>query len=245
MSVAISMVTVYFAGLVHFYAPSGKPEIIVPMASPSIARNGVALQEHGARVVIKGLTRGSAACSTLAHSHWMDSQCTVSDLSGEVISLPGSTGPFKKLRSFDSVPKLRMLCPGIGRIRKEFLDVPPTTNPPKYAARLTIERGELGACTNRYAWVSFITTPKADLQIGATRVALNRDAIVWIFNTPAGHSGSSQAHFWWYYTMFDDTPEGPCSDIPEAGSSTSCPWSFYLPGEGSSGDIGCSNSAYP
>ena len=248
-------VTVYFVGLVNFYKPtlSHRREVIVPLTSSGHS----SLVAHQTTITIVGLVgkEDDKACRDDLHGTWDPAgTCTVPNVSGQVIKFKTtSSGPADVATTggFDGIPGIKApaLCPSAKDIDPSFLK-----DPAKYAVRLTIEHGNLDACINGKAWVSFLTTDLTtgtpNFAIGTTSLTLSPDAVVKIVNIPSGADTRPLAHFGWYYQMYvgaekcTNIPAEPACSMKDPPTCPHCP-STFARGIGASGDVGCSNSGYP
>lgn len=240
MILAAGAVTIYFVGLVHFYA--GGREVIVPRAAGAVTRAGVAMAPHQADVVISGLDE--AGCR--GFGRWEAPLCKVNGIAGQRIVLPpASPATFEVQASFNAIPSLAALCSSIGALHSDVVADPP--DPTKVAARVTLTSGKLYACTDREEWVSYVVTDPGALSVGSKSVTLPAGATVWIVNRPTSAASASMAHaapeshFGWYYTLYNGADS--CTGIPDVSTkSFRCPTGYASFESGTSGTVGCSNS---
>jgi len=246
MTLSAIKVTIVFIGLVHFRTPAPPAtagrEVLLPLAtSPARTYAGKKLHPHRADIVITGLDGGLTACKTLG-GIWKSgtgrkpATCTVEGVSEKAITLPASTTPFDA--SGFRLPKLKELCPGISDLKPGL----------RHAASFAITAGTLQSCTHDGAWVSTLDLDSAlgKLSIGTATVTLKDGAVVKIVNAPPvmpAHA-EEEAHFWWYYTMYEGMTT--CSALPaKAPAGSRCPPGIVAHGLHGASGVGCSNTDYP
>lgn len=247
MTLTAVTVTVYFVGLVNFYKPSlGTREVILPLATTSIRTLGVDLAAHTGSVIIdKGID--SAGCATLLGS-WNGTICIVphAEIVGKKIVLSASTTtPLVIDSNFEKLPTLQTLCTGLGALNKNL------SNPSEFTARLTLTTGTLNTCIVGDALVSYLTYESTDGKFsigGKTATLTGTEAMVEISNHASG-STDGRVHFWWYYTLYNNSSSCtnmPCRVCNCDTSIQACPREIIdHHGSLAASGVGCSNSAYP
>lgn len=256
MNLATATVTVYFIGLVNFYAESGKREVIVPMTPRDTEyEEGVKLVPHRADIVIKEWSgaattdctvklRGTPSGGTPATT------CTVTNVKGKIITLPVPSVPtLSSSANFDKVLKLPDGCSALPELDRSYL-----TDKEKYAIRTTLTKGALHSCLNGSSWYSHITLAGTNGNFtigdsdGSVTVTLDDKTVVEIRHEPhSGETGTERQHFGWHYLMYKIPAS--CAIDPPTPEPVTCEATLEARGHRHifpfASGIGCSNTQYP